>query len=160
MNQNIFDDMALQKAIKQQFDTNLDVAEVVARAVPVGMAADATVFKTGNGHIFVYIAAQGSQVLDDMRKMVRAMQCEPAVTYPPHGDADYFDRIAREKFKIMFPGKHITGEDDLRYYKSITPYNPALFRLARVAGEIRGYDRQSKVWRKVRDYSYSTIRPN
>ncbi len=160
MNQHMFDDMELQKLIKHQFDIQLDIAEVITRAVPVGAAAQATVFKTGNGHVFIYIMSQSSLLLDDMRKIARAMQCEVAVTYPPHGDVDYFDRIAREKFKTLFPGKHITGEDDLRYYKNVAQYNPALFRLARIAGEIRGLEPHTKTWRKVRDYSYSVIKPS
>lgn len=159
MKTEVLDDFDLEKHCKDFFGVTLEVTEVIVRDVPTGTAAAGTLFKANNGQLYVYLTSQGVQVLDDVKKIISRMQCEAETYLPPHGEPDYFERIARDKFKIMFPGKPIVGEDDLRYYKNIAPYNPALVLLARVKGEIRGFDARSKVWRKVKDFSYSKIAP-
>lgn len=160
MNDAIFDDIAIEKSCKERFERTFDIAEVVVRGMPVGIAARATVFTTTKGQMFCYIVSQSGMVLDDVRKIVHRMQCEAEVFVPPHSEADYFDRIGRGKFKVMFPGKPILGEDDLRYYKNLAPYNPALVLLNKIKGEIRGFEVESKTWRKARDYAYSKIKPS
>jgi hypothetical protein len=160
MNDAILDDLAIEKACKDRFDVALTVADVIVRAMPVGVAARATLFTTTGRQVYVYVASQGGLVLDDVRKIIQRMQCEAEGFLQPHAEDGYFDRIGREKFKAMFPGKRILGEDDLRYYKNLAPYNPALVLLSRVKGEIRGYEVEAKAWRKVKDYAYSKIRPS
>lgn len=152
-----FDDIALEKACKDQFGLSLDIGEVLVRGISTGQSAFATVFKTTSGQVFAYIMSRGTQLLTDVQKMVIRMECEAETYLPPNAEKDYFDRIGREKFKVLFPGKHILGEDDLRFYKGLAPYNPALVRLSKVKGEIRAYDNQLKAWRKVRDFHYSKI---
>lgn len=159
MNDEAFKNEAIEKACKEQFGLSVDVAEVVARNFPVSTAARATLFKAKSGQVLLYIVSRGSQVFGDVQKMVLRMECEADVYYPPHGEAEYFDRVARDKFKALFPGKHILGEDDLRYYKALAPYSPALVKVAKVKGEVRAYDEQLKAWRKIKDYHYSKISP-
>lgn len=158
MNDALLDDLAIEKTCKEQFDRTVDVAEVIIRGLPAGVATRATLFVTTKGQVFLLVVSQSSLVLDDVRKIVHRMQCEAEVFVPPHGETDYFDRIGRTKFKTMFPGKHIAGEEDLRYYKNLAPYNPALVLLSRVKGEIRGFEVESKTWRRARDYTYSKIK--
>lgn len=160
MNDAILDDLAIEKSCKERFNANLNIAEVIARGVPVGVAARATVFVTTNKQVYTFITSQGGLVLDDVRKIVARMQTEPETYIPPFGETEYFDRIGRTKFKAMFPGKPILGEDDLRYYKNLAPYNPALVRLGKIKGELRGFEVESKTWRKVKDYTYSKIKPS
>lgn len=160
MNDAIFDDIAIEKSCKETFGLNAEIKEVIARAVPAGIATRATVFTTTNGQAYLFVVSQGVQLLADVQKIVLRMQCEAQTFLPPYGEPEYFERIGREKFKIMFPGKPIISDEDLRYYKSLAPYNPGLVRLARVKGELRGFDRESKMWRKVKDYAYSTIKTN
>lgn len=158
MNDALLDDLAIEKTCKDHFDRTIDIAEVVVRGLPAGVATRATLFVTTKGQVFLLVVSQSSLVLDDVRKIVHRMQCEAEVFVPPHGEADYFDRIGRAKFKAMFPGKPILGEDDLRYYKNLAPYNPALVLLSRVKGEVRGFEVESKTWRKAKDYAYSKIK--
>lgn len=158
MNEEIFSDLAIEKVCKNRFGLNVDIAEVIVRGVPTGIANHATIFKTTQGHVMLYITSQGTQLLDDVLKMVHRMQCEADKYYPPFAEADYFERIGRAKFRAMFPGKAIRSDEDLRYYRNLAPYNPALVRLTKVKGEIRAYDLQGKVWRKAKEYSYSKIR--
>lgn len=159
MNPEILDDLAIEKVCKEQFGVSADVSEVIARGVPVAASATATVFRAGS-HVMLYIQSHSPLVLDDVRKIVHRMECEADAYFPPKGENEYFERVGREKFRTLFPGKPILGEDDLRYYKNLAPYNPALVRLAKVKGEIRAYDDRSKTWHKVKDFAYSKIKTN
>lgn len=156
----MLDDLAIEKACKELFGIQVDIADVIIRGLPVGVAARATVFASTNRHIYAFIVSQSGLVLDDVRKIVQRMQTEADKFIPPHGEAEYFDRIGRDKFKAMFPGKPIVGEEDLRYYKNLAPYNPALVLLRKIKGEIRGFEVESKTWRKAKDYAYSKIKPS
>jgi hypothetical protein len=158
MREEIFEDIAIEQAVKDKFDITLDVAEVVVRGVATGIASKGTVFKTSNGQVWLYIVSHSTQLLDDVQKISNRMNVEADLYAPPHGEADYFSRIGRDKFRTMFPGKPIHGEEDLRYYKKLALYNPALLRLSKIKGEIRAYDPQSKSWHKAKDYTYSKIK--
>lgn len=158
MTDQVLDDIAIETACKDQFGINLNIDEVVVRGASVGQSAQATVFKTTAGQFFAYVTSRGTQqLLADVQKMILRMECEAETYYPPNGEKEYFDRIGREKFKTLFPGKPIISDDDLRYYKGLAPYNPALVRLSKIKGEIRAYDEHLKTWRKVKDYHYSKI---
>ena len=148
---------ATQHAIEAAFAQKLRISEVIARDLPVGFAATATVFKTSPNMLYVLVHSQSPMVLADVRKIVRSMNMDPEDYEPPHGDAEYFNRIGIARFKEMFPGKHIMSDDDTRYYRTLAPYNPALVRIARVKGDIRGFHIETKTWRKVKDYAFSKI---
>lgn len=158
MNEEIFGDIAIEQSCKDRFVVNVDIGQVVIRGAQTGVASHGTIFKTTNGQMWLYIASQSPLVLDDVQKIVSRMNVEADLYCPPHGEADYFTRIGRDKFKIMFPGKPIIGEDDLRYYKKLAPYNPALVRLSKIKGEIKAYNLQSKSWHKVKEYNYNKIK--
>lgn len=157
MTDELYDDIAIEKAIEASFGLKLDIHDVVARQVPTSYTSTATVFRSSPNNLYVFIQSQSKLLLADVRKMVRAMNIDAHDFVPPHGDKDYFKRIGEEKFKSIFPGKHIMGDDDTRYYQTLAPYSPALVRVERVKGEIRGFHFESKSWRKVKDYSFSRI---
>lgn len=159
MNDAMLDDIEIEKMCRERFSVNLDIDVTLARNIPVGVAAKATLFMTTNRQVYAYIMAQSGMVLDDVRKIIHRMQAEAETFLPPHGDKEYFDRIGREKFKVMFPGKPVANEDDLRYYKNLAPYNPALVLISKIKGEIRAFEIESKSWRKIKDYAYSRIKP-
>ncbi len=157
MNDDIYDDTTIERLCESAFGVKLAITEVIARNISTGYTSTASVFKTSPTVLYVLIRSQSSQVLADVQKMIRNMNMEADVFMPPHGDADYFRRIGTDKFKALFPGKHITGDDDIRYYQTLAPYNPALIRIAKVRGDIRAFHFESKSWRKVRDYAFSRI---
>lgn len=157
MDNEAFDTAAIEKACKDQFAVSLNIAEVIVSGIPTGQSSHASVFKTTTGQLFLYVLSRGTQLLADVQKMVSRMECEAEMYFPPFGEKEYFERIGREKFKALFPGKHILGEDDLRHYKGLAPYSPALVRLSKVKGEIRAYDEHLKTWRKAKDFHYSKI---
>lgn len=157
MNEDMYDDMTIKRACEAAFNLKLSITEVVARRIPTGYTSTATVFKTTPTVLYVYLQAQGTLVLGDVMRIVRQMNIEADEFMPPHGDKEYFKRIGTQKFKAMFPGKHIMSDDDTRYYQTLAPYNPALIRVAKVKGDIRGFHYESKLWRKVRSYAFSKI---
>lgn len=158
MSDEIFGDFAIEKACQERFGVSFDIAEMVVRGVQAGTASQASVFKTTNGQMWLYVSSQSPLLLDDVQKIVTRMNLEADNYIPPHGETDYFNRIGRDKFKVMFPGKPIVSDDDLRYYKKLAPYNPALVRLNKIKGEIRAYTPQNKGWHKVKEYSFSRIK--
>lgn len=157
MTDDMYDDYAIERACRQSFGIKLDVSEVIARQIPTGFTSTATVFKTSPNMVYVFIHSQSNQLLADVRNMLRHMNIEAGDFLPPHGEKDYFKRIGEAKFKAMYPGKHIMSDEDTRYQRTLAPYNPALIRVARIRGEIRGFHFESKSWRKVKDYSFSRI---
>lgn len=157
MNDQVYSDTVIERAIEAAFGLKLDISEVVARDISTGYTATASVFKTSPNNLFIFIRSQSTMLLTDVQKMARGMNIDAEGYAPPHGDAEYFKRIGIQKFKDMFPGKHIMSDDDTRYYQTLAPYNPALVRVARVKGDIRAFHFESKSWRKVRDYAFSKI---
>lgn len=159
MIQESLDETTIAQQCQKYFDFDLAVKEIIIKAVPTSATSKATFFKAG-GQMYMLMTSQGVQLLDDVRKIVNRMGCEASEFVPLHGEKEYFDRIAHEKFKAMFPGKPIVDDEDLRYYRNLTPYNPALVVISRVKGEIKGFDARSHLWRKVKDISYSKIKTN
>jgi hypothetical protein len=157
MNDDMYDDLAIERACEAIFNLKLTITEVVARRISTGYTSTATVFKTAPTALYVYIEAQGALLFADVVKILRQMNVEADSYLPPHGDKEYFKRIGEQKFKAMFPGKHITSEEDTRYYQTLAPYNPALVQIAKVKGDIRSFHYESKLWRKVRGYSFNKI---
>lgn len=157
MNDQIYDDTVIERAIESAFDLRLNIKEVIVRDIPTGYTATATLFKTSPNVLYALIRSQSTMLLADARKMARGMNIDAETYVPPHGDAEYFQRIGVQKFKEMFPGKHIMSDDDTRYYQTLAPYNPALVRVSRVKGDIRAFQIETKAWRKVKDYAFNKI---
>lgn len=146
---------AIQKACMISFGVALKPTDIIARDIPAGIAARATVFGVGAKGLYVYIFSQGGMVLADVKKIIRQMQCEPDMFFPPRADGTYFHRVGVAKFKTLFPGKHITSSDDTRYYETLAPYNPALVRISQVNGELRGFVTESKEWRRFKAFTFT-----
>lgn len=79
---------------------------------------------------------------------------------PPRGRTDYFDQIGRKKFNEVFPGRNIVAKQDILFYRTLAPYNPALILIEEVKnGEIRGYDSDASTgWRTLVKFAYRRIK--
>ncbi len=157
MNEDILNDIDLEKSIEQQFALRLDINNAIVRNVTCGTTSQAIVFKTAQNTHYLYVTSQSTMTLGEIKKIVHAMGLEADEFIVPRGDADYFKRIGVEKFKQMFPGKYIMSDGDTSYYETLASYNPALIRLARIKGEIRAYNIAAQKWRKVKDYAYTKM---
>jgi hypothetical protein len=160
MNNDIYDDMALEEIAKKQFGIRIDIDHVVARSIPVSRTTVATVFLTKKKQLFVYIHGHSRLLLGDVKKIITRMGCVAELFLPPKGHPDYFDEIGREKFRDVFPARENPSASDIVYYRTLAAYNPALVQILEVKnGELFQYDTDSSGgWRPCTKFTYRRIR--
>lgn len=152
-------DIAIEEVANRQFGLDIEVRQVVAREIPVSHTATATVFLTPKKQLFALINAKSALTLGDVRKLIKKMGLEAEGYLPPVQDKDYFNTVASDKFRSVFPGRHHVDEAELRYYRLLAPYNPALVRIRAVTdGVVRQFDSQdSSGWRTAVKFAYRQI---
>lgn len=160
MEREIYDDLALEQIAKKQFGLTIDIDHVIVRAMPLSPTAHATLLLTKKKQLILYIAAQSKLVLGDIQKMTTRMGCVPELFLPPKGQPTYFDDIGREKFRAVFPGRTQPSSEEIRYYRTLAPYNPALIQVHEIKnGEIYQYDTDSRThWRLATKFAYRRIK--
>lgn len=160
MSEEVYDDLALERVSRERFGVDVDISQVIARGIPVSRTANATVFLTKKKQLYVYISARSRLTLGDISKMVTRMGLKAELYLPPAGSPDYFNAIGREKFEAVFPGRTYVQDDELRFYRTLAPYNPALAQISEVKnGEIRQFDSDAKGnWRVAAKFAYRRIR--
>jgi hypothetical protein len=160
MNNEIYDDMALERICKERFGVDVDINKVIVRSCDVSRMATATVFLTKKKQLVVFVSGRSRLLFSDIKKIVTRMGLKAELYFPPKGRPDYFDDIGREKFREVFPGRgHITDEDII-FYRTLAPYNPALVLISEVKnGEIYCYDSDSRGdWRVATKFAYRRIK--
>lgn len=160
MNDEIYDDMALERIAKDQFGMDVDISQVIVRQVEVSRTATATVFLTKKKQLLLYISGHQKLLLSDVKKIVSRMGLKAEIYLPPKGQPDYFDHIGREKFAAVFPGRGHVSDDDILFYRTLAPYNPALILISEVKnGHIYQYDSDaSGGWRSAAKFAYRRIK--
>lgn len=160
MSDEIYDGIALERFAKEKFGLDIVVDTLIASQIPVSHTGEATVFLTTKKQLFVYVDAKSKLVLADIKKIITRMGLKAELFLPPRGELNYFDEVGRRKFREVFPGRgHIT-EQDLIFYRTLAPYNPALVQISEVVGgEIRQFDTDaSSGWRTATKFTYRRIR--
>lgn len=152
-------DIVIEEIAKKQFGLDIEVRQVLAREIPVSHTATSTVFLTSKNQLFSMIHAKSALNLGDVRRLVKKMGLEAEGYLPPVQDKDYFNTVASAKFSSVFPGRHHIDESELRYYRLLVPYNPALIRVRAVTdGVVRQFDpRDSSGWRTAVKFAYRQI---
>lgn len=160
MSEEVYDDLALERVSRERFGVDVDISQVIARGIPVSRTANATVFLTKKKQLYVYISARSRLTLGDISKMVTRMGLKAELYLPPAGSPDYFNAIGREKFEAVFPGRAYVQDDELRFYRTLAPYNPALVLIQEVKnGEIFRFDSDTRGgWRLATRFAYRRIR--
>lgn len=160
MNDAIYSDIAIEQSAKEKFGMSLDINHVILRSVPVSPVATATVFLTTKKILYVYIDAEARLTLGDVRKIITRMGCKAEMYMPPKGQPTYFDDIGRDKYRVTFPGMPSPRAEDIAYYRTLAPYNPALVQIQEVKnGELMQYERDSKTgWRLATKFAYRRIK--
>lgn len=159
MTDSIFDDFALEKRVKDKFGLVFEVDKIIVNRIPVGHTAIASVFLTDKKQLFCYIDAKSPQTLGDVKKIITRMGLRPESYVSPVGHPDFFDDIARERFRAVFPGRtHVTSED-LVYYRTLAPYNPALVKIREIPDSvIKQFDADAQGnWRPTARFTYRRI---
>lgn len=159
MHDEIASDIAVEELVKSHFGLQLEVKQMIARDIPVSHVATACVFLTPKHQVFALIQARSPMTLGDARKIAKHMGIEVESFLPPGHDDSYFNRAAREKFRIVFPGRHDINDEELHYYRTLVPYNPALLKVDAInGGVIRQFDSQdSSQWRSAAKFAYKQI---
>lgn len=160
MNEAIYDDFALERLVKERFGMAVDVDKVILRQVDVSRTAKATLFLTKKKQLLLFINASAPLLLADVRKLVSRMGLRVETFMPPKGQPNYFDNIGREKFREVFPGRTHVSDEDIIFYKTLAPYNPALAMIGEVKnGEVYQFDADSRDgWRLAVKFAYRRIR--
>lgn len=160
MTNDIYDDIAIERLAKERFGVDFEIGQVILRAVPVSRTADATVFLTKKKQLYVFISARSRLTLGDVSKLVSRMGLRAELYLPPVGSPDYFNVIGREKFEQVFPGRTYVADDELRFYRTLAPYNPALALINEVKnGEVYRYDSDARGdWRLAVRFAYRRIK--
>lgn len=160
MNESVYDDMALEQIAKSKFGMSIDIDHVIVRNVPVSRVATATLLLTSKKQLMLYVTGTSRLLLADIRKIVSRMGLTAELYLPPKGQPNYFDDIGREKFKAVFPGRANPSKQDLQYYRTLAPYNPALVQISEVkTGEVRQFDTDAKgEWRVAAKFAYRRIK--
>jgi len=160
MNAATYDELALERTCKDKFGMDVDVRQIIAWQMPVSRTDYATVFLTTKKQLYVYIEAQSKLLLSDVKKLISRMGLVAELYLPPKGQPQYFDDIGRAKFREVFPGRSHVSNEDIIFYRTLAPYNPALIQIAEVKnGEIKQYDSDSAGgWRTVAKFAYRRIR--
>lgn len=160
MTDDIYGDMALERLAKDHFGLVAEIEQVILREVPVSRTAQASVFLTKKKQLLVYIHATSKLLLTDVQKIIARMGLKAELYFPPKGRPEYFDDIGRIKFRDVFPGRGHIRDEDIRYYRTLSLYNPALILISEVRnGEIYQYDSDARnSWRVGARFAYRRIK--
>ena len=160
MNGEIYDDLALEKAAKDQFGVDVDIDKVIVRSVDVGRAARATVFLSKRKQLFCYVHGPSRLLFGDVQKIAGRMGLKVELYFPPRGHKDYFDQVGRDKFRDVFPGRKEIQAQDIVFYRTLAPYSPALLLISEVKdGTIYQADSDARYgWRPAIRFTYRRIK--
>lgn len=160
MNEQVYDDIALEKNLKDQFGVSVEVDAVISRHFPVSRTAEATLFLTKKKQLFLYISSQSKLLLGDVQKIVSRVGLRAELYMPPKNRPNYFDEIGTVKFREVFPGRDNINAQDIAFYRTLAPYNPALVLIQEVKnGLIYRYDSDSSGgWRQNVKFAYRRIK--
>jgi len=159
MNDQLYDDVAMERQIKSQFGVDAEVESVIARRIPVGRSVEATLFLTAKKQLYLYVDGETRLLLSDVKKIVSRVGLQAELYIPPKGRPQYFDEIGTAKFQEIFPGRKVVTEEDIAFYKTLAPYSPALILIREVkGGVIYQYDSDATGgWRPNTKFSYRRI---
>lgn len=160
MSDEIYNDVQLEQIAKEKFGLDIDISQVILRDAEVSRMATATVFLTKKKQLLVYVSGHSKLLLSDIKKIVARMGLRAELYFPPKNQPDYFAEVGREKFREVFPGRGHISDDDILFYKTLAPYNPALVLIGEVKnGEIYCYDSDARgSWRVAARFAYRRIK--
>lgn len=160
MNEQLYDDVALERQIKAQFGVTAEIDSMIARRIPVARNATASLFLTRKKQLFLYVYGESRLLLSDVKKIALRVGVSPELYMPPKGRPNYFDEVGTAKFNEVFPGRKATSPQDIAFYRTLAPYSPALILVHEVKnGVIHQYDSDSSgSWRHYAKFSYRRIK--
>lgn len=160
MTDKMYEELALERVIKEKFGINLDLYQVIVFKVPISRTGEATLFLTEKKQLYAFITGQSNFLFGDIKKIISRMGLKAEIYFPPKGRPNYFDEVGRSKFYDVFPGRSHVSEDDIIFYRTLAPYNPALILVSETKdGHVYQYDVDaSGGWRVATKFAYRRIR--
>jgi len=160
MTENMYEELALERRIKEKFGTDIDVRQTILLKAPVSHMAEATLFLTTKKQLYLYVTGQSKFLYSDIKHIVSRMGLKAELYIPPKGRPHYFDEIGRQKFHDVFPGRTHVTDEDLIFYRTLAPYNPALVLISEVKdGHVYQFDTDAAGgWRIGAKFTYRRIR--
>lgn len=159
MTEPIYKEEALERTIIDKFGTRLIVDQMVAHDLPLSRTSYGQLFLTPDKQLYLYIEARSNLNFGDIKKLVTKIGLTAEKFLPPGGETQYFNLVALEKYKNVFPGLTPASERDLAYYQTLVPYHPALVQIKEVKdGHIYQFDPDATgSWRVNKAFSYRRI---
>ncbi len=160
MSDKMYEELALERSIKEKFGVDTDIRQAVVFKVPVSHTSEATLFLTSKKQLYLYIFGESKLLLGDVKKIVSHMGLKADTYLPPKGRPNYFTEVGSAKFRDVFPGRSHISDDDIVFYKTLSPYNPALVLISEVnGGVIYQFDADSATgWRHAAKFAYRRIK--
>ena len=160
MRDRMYNELALERGIKDYFGVDIDIHYVIVYRISVSRTALATLFLTSKKQLLLYISGQSKLSLGDVKKIVSRMGLKAELYFPPKGQPDYFNEVGYRKFHEVFPGRKNISDEDLIFYRLLSPYNPALVLIGEVKdGNIYQYDSDAtSKWRVITKFAYRRIK--
>lgn len=155
-----YNEISLKRVLFDNFGIDIDISQFIVNRVPVSHTAEATLFLNSKKQLYVYISNPSKLILSDVKKMVSRMGLKAELYMPPKNRPQYFNEVAISKFREVFPGRKQVNDDDLIFYRTLVPYNPALVLISEVVGsEVYRFDSDSSSsWRVAARFTYRRIR--
>ena len=153
-------DKQISSFVKANFGMSIEVDAIIADQIPVGRALQSTVFLTKKKQLLCLIDGQSKLLLSDVQKIIARMGLKAELYMPPKGQPHYFDDIGRELFRDVFPGRSVSSEQDLIFYRTLAPYKPALVLVGEIKdGHIYQFDSDARSgWRVAAKFAYRRIK--
>jgi len=160
MSNKINEELTLERVIKGRFGIDIDIRQTIVSDSPVSLTAEATLFLNTKKQLYLYVTGHSKLLLGDVMKIVTRMGLKAELYIPPKGRPQYFNEIAKTKFREVFPGRTPLGDDDLYFYRTLVPYSPALILISEVKdGVVNRFDSDSKTnWRAIVKFNYRRIK--
>lgn len=156
----IYDEIQIARVIKSRFGVNFEVSKAIFVRIPVSHTSKATLLLTTKKQLFLYIEGQSRLLVGDVKKIINHMGLVADTYISPMGRPKYFDEVARIKFAEVFPGRKHINNDDLIFYRTLVPYNPALVLISEVKdGLVYQFDSDATTnWRVATKFTYRRIK--
>jgi hypothetical protein len=160
MTDKMYEELAIERAIKTQFGLTIDIYRPILFKFPLSRTAQATLFLTEKKQLYLYIDAESKLLLGDVKKLVSRVGLKAETYFPPKGRPDYFDEVGKAKFRDIFPGRGHISDQDILFYRTLAPYTPALILISEIKdGHVYQFDSDANDgWRIGAKFSYRRIR--
>lgn len=156
---NNFSEVAnVEDYCKANFGVDLKIKDILLNNAPTSLNSQTTIFNDDQNMMYALYTSDERMTLAEVMNLVKSMGMEADEYLAPGGDKDYFLRFGYKLFMTVFPNLKPSSAKEISYYKTFTPYSPALVRISKVTSEIREYNRIWKQWQKSLNFSYNRMR--